>query len=62
MQMASKFAKSSNMTPTVFLPKFNVGIKNIEFCSNFKSVEKVALTLTLKKRTMYRTSVLPTFL
>jgi hypothetical protein len=47
--LASMFAKSSNMTPTVFLAKFKIGIKNIEFYSNFKSAEKVAKTLTLKK-------------
>jgi hypothetical protein len=48
--LASKFAKSANMTPKkFFLKKIEKDIKNAEFHADFESVEKVVQKCTKKK-------------
>jgi hypothetical protein len=48
--LASKFAKSANMTPKIFfLTKSKKISKNAEFHADFESVEKVVKKCTINK-------------
>jgi hypothetical protein len=48
--LASKFAKSANMTQKIFfLKKIKKNLKNPEFHADFESVEKVVQKCTKKK-------------
>jgi hypothetical protein len=50
--LASKFAKSANMTQKIFLLKNSMWVsKNAEFHADFESVEKVLKKFTKKKVT-----------
>jgi hypothetical protein len=50
VRLASKFAKSANMTLKLFVQHiFNMGIRNAEYDANFETVEKVAKMLTCRK-------------